>query len=384
MNIKKILLNIIAIISIVSIYIIPVRSIGLDIEILSNYNIFEELRLIFMILCILFIIFNKKYTLNTYIYTTFILLIFVLKIVCYKEYDFGYIYILGAIIYIDIMLNNKFNVNVCNKIFNIAFYGYIIQIFIFSIVEYIKFGKFEITASFNDANYTAYFSFCLGMYFHYIGNKLKRNILLIIGLFTYSRLFIINIVIFYLLNLIVKIGKKNKKILNIYDIRFYILVQIILLIIGYIYIHIYERLAPEYVYLEGFSRLGNMLDESNYIRVMANKLALESINLTNSIIGLKAGTFKGINMFTNKVIFPHNLFWSLFIQYGLIVTIVFIKKYCMIFKRYGYGLMPYYICILIYHSILGLSSFYGVDIIIQFMIVSTIYNIKVGVNYAKK
>lgn len=376
MNVKKysIITNLIILISIASIYMIPVSSNILFIHEHSEYNIFSKVRIIFMLISITLIIINNNKKKATYLILTYSGLLFIFKYLLYKEIDFGIIYVIGAISIVDFFMINKINMKFCNKIFNISFYLFIIQIIVFSLLKSVKIGGFIVDSSFGDANYTAYFSFCLGAYFKLNDQKIKSYIIWLVGLFTYSRLFILCVVLFIVLEKIIYLIKPRKIPKIMYKLGFYILFQIIVLVICYIYIYIYQVVDPSYVYKEGFSRLTNMLDGSNYIRSLANVLAFQSIDLSTIFVGLKENTFKGIHLFPHKRIFPHNLFWSLYIQYGVILTTIFISKYMAIFKNTNYKCLPYYITLLLYQSFLGTSSFYGVDLVIQMIIIATIFN----------
>lgn len=376
MNVKKypIIINLIIFISIASIYMVPVSSEVLFLHGRSNYNIFSKVRMIFMAISIILIVTTNNKKKSTYLILTYSGLIFILKYLFYGEVDLGIVYVIGAISIVDFMLINKIDIKFCKKIFNIAFYLYVAQIIIFSLLKSIDIGKFVVNSSFGDANYTAYFSFCLGVFFKVNNQRIKSYIVWIIGLFTYSRLFILCVLMFIVLEILISKVKPKKIYKIMYKLEFYILFQIIILIICCIYIVIYNTVDPAYVYKEGFSRLTNMLDGSNYIRSLANVLAFKSINLKTILIGLRDNTFEGIHLFAHKRIFPHNLFWSLYIQYGFILTTIFISRYINIFKNRNYKCLSYYIVLLIYQSFLGTSSFYGIDLVLQMIIVSSICN----------
>lgn len=373
-KLNKFIFNILAIVCIASIYIIPVSMGNQEVD--SSLLLFNQLRTIIIGLAILLICTTRKSKVYTYASISCILLIIALKYFAYKEFDLGYLYILVGIVSVDFILFNGINQKFYKKFINIAFYMYLVQVAYFSIMSILSQGQLKILASFNDANYTAYFAFCLGAYFYFIKSKKKAFILFTIGLFTYSRLFIVNLALFTILNIYQKFFKLERLKNKIYNLRFYVFIQILILIVCTIYIIIYQKVDPSYEYVQGFSRLTNMLDESNYMRSMANVLAFQSLGIGSIFLGLKQNTFIGLTMFKNKSIFPHNLMWALYIQYGMITSMLFIKRYMKIFKNTNANITSYFVCLIIYHSFLGLSSFYGVDIVIQAILISIISKAK--------
>ncbi len=368
---KNIILGIIAIICIMSIFIVPISSIN-DIDSFIKYDIFDKLRILFIVFSIILFLTNPRKTKFSYISSTTITIIFIIKIIMYREIDMSIIYISAGIIVVEHILINEININLVKKLFEISFYMYLIQLVVYSFNNYKLTGVLEIVSSAYDANYTGYFTFILGTYFLYINKRIKAIILFIVGLFTYSRLYIISLILFVILTKVC-----NKKVfINIstliYSFWFYIAIQFLVVIVSLMYCNIYEYFKPEYVYLEGFSRMTNLLDESNYIRSQANLFALKSINLGNLLLGLQEGTFIGIDYFKGKTIFPHNLFWSMYVHFGMIITILFLSRYSKILIKYKSDILPFYFVIILYHSFLGLGPFYGIDLVIITFIVITI------------
>lgn len=369
-KLKYLIYKLIIILVISSIYILPVNiNNNLDIIIESSkYNLFEINRLMFIILGISLLFINSKNKLKTFIYTVMIMAIGLIKILFYKELDFGLLYILVTFIVFDTLVQVKISTKTLEKTFNIAYWTYLTQLVIYSLIRYETTHKVQVWSSFNDANYTAYFVFCLGVYLYLKNKKLKAYTLFLIGIFTYSRLYILIVFIFiFILNL------KQVKIKLKMNLNKYLVFQMGILIVSIIYILIYEKIRPEYVYLEGFNRMTNFLDESNYIRFKANLYALQSIDFKTIFLGVKEKEFIGINAFKGKNIFPHNLFWSLYVQYGLFITIMYCRRFVHIFNKIKNKLIIYPLLLLIYHSFLGLSSFYGFDLIIQLMMIRDIF-----------
>lgn len=376
MDLKKLIIKIIIVVVISGIYIIPVSSnfySGINIIEKSNYNVFSNIRIVFMLMAIGLLIFDNRKKISTYMFLLVIMIIFILKYFFYNELDFGLFYIVAAIIIFDSLIYYEINYDFIKKMLNISFYTYILQIMIFSTNYYFMYGFPRIVASFNDSNYTAYFGLCLIYFFYVNKQKIKMNILVVLMMFTFSRLYIMAVLLFFMLR---TLHLNKSKIRVQYSMIFYILIQIVVLSIGVYFINVYELIKPEYVFLKGFQRLKSMLDESNYIRFMANLLALKSISIKSFFLGLPQNTFEGLYMFSNKSIFPHNLLWSMHIQYGLFITMILISKYIENFKKIGKDHMTYYFLIIMYHSFLGLSSFYGFDLILQLLIMKTLLSNK--------
>lgn len=369
---KNIILDTITIISIMSIFVVPISSIN-NIDSFIKYDLFNKLRMLFIVFSIILFLINPRKTIFSYITSSIIICIFIIKIIMYREVDAGIIYIFSGIIVIEHILINEINVKLIKILFEISFYMYLVQLAIYSFVNYKRTGVFKIISSVYDANYTGYFIFILGVYFLYTNKKSKAIILFLVGLFTYSRMYIISLILFFILTKICNRNSFMKMSEFLYKFRFYIIIQLLVIIVSGIYCNIYEHFKPEYVYLEGFSRMTKFLDESNYIRTRVNLFALQSINFNNFLCGLRDGTFIGLNYFKGKTIFPHNLFWSMYVHFGMIIAILLVSRYSKILIKYKLHILPFYFVIILYHSFLGLGPFYGIDIVIFTFILTIIY-----------
>lgn len=374
MKLKKFLIHFMILLIIGSIYVIPV---GIGINNTSfdslnsiKYNLFAKLRIVFILAAGMLFVIDTKKKKSTYLFLSIIVFFFIFKYLLYNELDFGLFYIIASLIVYDYLLNNQLNQDLIKKICNIAFYFYLLQIIIFSIIFFERYSIFKITASFNDANYTAYFGLCLAYYFYSNNNKVKSYILFTVLLFTFSRLYIITFILLFILNKVLnkKIRRQNIQ----YNLIFYVFVQIVVIGISKYYVNLFETIKPEYIYLEGFERIKGMFDHSNYIRFKANLLAVSSISFLSFFLGLEKNSFTGLYLFSNKSIFPHNTLWSLYIQYGLLVSGIFISRFVKIFKVSEGVFLEYYLVLLMYHSFLGLSSFYGFDLLLQLIFIRSI------------
>ena len=180
---------------------------------------------------------------------------------------------------------------------------------------YLQYGFWGIIGSFKDANYTSYFLILL---YFLNGNEnssqktQKRDILLLLSIFTYSRTALI-VVCFILLTRLFHIGKKIH-LKHIYLI--YSLSLIGWLAICILYINYFESFNYIYEYRTGFDRFSNLIDESNYIRTLVNVQVLQNVSMKEFFLGFSNLDYNSLISFKDKMIYPHNLFLSIFSKSG--------------------------------------------------------------------
>ena len=151
--------------------------------------------------------------------------------------------------------------------------------------------------------------------------------------------------------------------------------QFIIIPISYIFVYKFNTINYQYIYVQGFNRLNNLMDGSNYLRFMVNILAFRSFNIKNLFIGLPKNTFEGLTYIAGKTLFPHNSILALYIQFGMIIALIYMNRFIKVYKKYNSGkIIPLYIAILVYQCFLGPSSFYGVEILLFMIIVKGISN----------
>ena len=118
---------------------------------------------------------------------------------------------------------------------------------------------------------------------------------LIIGLFNFSRAFLLALAVFFTLNFLYKYNViqklKKPKLLT------YIFYLVILILISIYYVEAFQQSNYSYRYISGFERYLNYLDISNYIRFETNLIALRSLLGFSSFIGADSGTFLALDVF---------------------------------------------------------------------------------------
>lgn len=328
-------------------------------------NLFNIFRIIYILLAGICIILINKITKKSIVELFCITTIFILKYLFYDEIDPGIVMIIVSIFLFYSIWSNKFiSFDFIEKFINLLFYFLVIYSIVGMVYKYNQLGIIKLEFINKDVNYTAYLGFVLANYFMMINKKRKGIFLFSLFILTFSRLYIISLMIYIL---IFKFEIKIKRYTMIY-----LLSHVVLVIFGIMYVVLYDRIKPEYVYLTGFSRLKNLFDESNYIRFTANTLIFRVSTIKDFILGFKKNTFDGLYLFKNKSINPHNLFFGLYVQFGAIVSGIYTSKYIKIFNKYTTEFSKYYIPLIFYHCILGISSYYGMDLIFQLILIKII------------
>ncbi len=359
---KKNIFENILIISIVAIlYIIPVSTIEGD-----NYNIFYYTRLIFIVFFLF--LFLKRLKIRTH-YLVFVA-VFLFRFVIYKEVSFNLILLTSCIYIFDYLLEKDINYDKINKIINIASLVFLVQIIITMIYN----KKIQTTSLIGDNNYTGYFIFFLFIYFFYTKKKIWI-LWFTLAMFTFSRATIIAVCIVLILGIIEKSKKiviKKETSVKIVG-TLVILGQIIIIPISYMFVQKFNNYDYTYTYVQGFQRLSNLMDNSNYFRFMVNILAIKSFSPLNLLIGLKENTFEGINFVKGKTLFPHNTMLGLYIHFGMVVSFIYILKYIKLYKKCNnVSTIPIYLALITYQIFLGPSSFYGIELLVFMLVIKGI------------
>ena len=359
---KKIDFNKLIIICIISIiYIVPISTISTD----SNYNIYYYTRLILVALAL--ILFFKRFKIK--VSYCFFIIIFVARLIIYGEISVNIILLMSCLYLFDHLLEIDFKFEKINKIITVCSSIFLIQIIVATIIK----GKLQTASFIGDNNYTGYFIFFFYTYYLYTKNK-KWVLWMLLALFTFSRATIIAVsvlMLFYLLQGKKEIFSKDSN-LKVIKIIFWI-GQFIIIPISYIFVDKFNGIDYKYVYVQGFNRLNNLMDSSNYLRFMVNILAFESFNIKNLLIGLQANTFEGLTYVAGKTLFPHNSILALYIHFGIVIALLYMSKYIKVYKKYNTGkIIPIYIAMLIYQCFLGPSSFYGTEILVFMIIIKGI------------
>lgn len=355
---RKIKFNDFIVICIMTIlYILPVSTSEAN----SSYNIFYYARLICIPLAFLVLLKTRKVKIIYFIF----IIVFAFRLVLYEELSVNIILLMSCLYLFDYLMKKDFSFKKIDKIICISSDIFLMQLIIATILK----GQLLTTSFIRDNNYTGYFIFFLYVFFLY--TKKKRWLLwCFLALFTYSRATIIATILLMFLYFLQ--GKKeifNKK-SNLKILKICFLVgQILIIPISYFFVNKFNNINYQYELVQGFNRLNNIMDNSNYLRFMLNILAFESINVKHLLIGLQDLTFAGIDLYAGKTLFPHNTLLALYIHLGMVVSIIYIYKYIKLFEKYNYGkMMPIYFSLIIFQLFLGPSSFYGVELLV-FMII---------------
>lgn len=185
-----------------------------------------------------------------------------------------------------------------------------------------------------DPNTTGLAVFCLFVIIR-CRNKYFGNILLLCGILTFSRTYLLAILVFYSYEYLKKTGRDFK--LN------YVIVSVvgILALIGISGLFIAFQDAGEISsYASGFNRFSSVMDYSNYFRFLANtnliNIYIERPDLL--LTGMTDNTFIDMNAIYSsyndlfyRAIKPHNYFFSYFQIYGIWCIIIFYLTY-QVFK----------------------------------------------------
>lgn len=353
--------NILIICIMMILYMIPVTSIDSN----SNFNIYYYFRLVFIVLALILFVKRLKIRKGYFIFIA----VFLFRLILYKEISINLILLMSCLYIFDYLLEVELEFDKINKLILFFSISFLIQIIVATIYK----GKMQINSFIGDNNYTGYFIFFFFTYFFYTKNKMWI-LWMTLALFTFSRATIIAIALLILFYIIQGRKKILTKESNDRFIKLIFLIgQILIIPISYIFVYKFNTIDYTYTYVQGFQRLGNLMDNSNYLRFVINILAIKSFNFKNLLIGLQGGTFAGINYLDGKTLFPHNTMLVLYIHFGIIVSVMYLYKYVKLYKKCNNEkLMPIYIGMIIYQIFLGPSSFYGVELLIFMIIIKGI------------
>ena len=143
---------------------------------------------------------------------------------------------------------------------------------------------------------------------------------------------------------------------------------IMLFLFSLVYVQYFENIDYQYNYVSGYQRVISFLDFSNYIRFKSNLLVFDSLNGLNLFIGYEPGTFFALELFSDKTIFPHSTFFALFVRFGFIATLLYYNYFIVVLKKTKS--ISFLLSNLVFSLFLGPSFFYGIDLIILFILTS--------------
>lgn len=252
-----------------------------------------------------------------------------------------------------------------NKILKITII-FILQIILMFIFNMNHTGALS---TFKDPNYTGYFLILL---YYLVGDESnyckfqKRDVFLLVALLTFSRTALLSILIIYFCRW-TKLFK-DKSIARP-QFLFYVIL-ILWLVVCKFFAITFEKTDYVYQYRTGFSRFTNIVDYSNYIRTVVNVKLVEDINPKSLLVGYTEDSYSSIIYFEGKTAHPHNLFFSIYAESGIIFSLAVVDRVFKVFKNKKNMICMYFV-IIVYSMLLGPSSYYGTDML---LIWSAIYS----------
>lgn len=202
-----------------------------------------------------------------------------------------------------------------------------------------------------DPNYLSFALFMTAILVKTSGHMLGYRIILLSSIFLYSRLYIITLIIYLILEMSYKKTAVIKSVRRPFLFT-YMAYIIYLLFTGYLLYFLLGGKIPDYIELTGFNRLTRLVDTSNWIRFTANFRMLSSLDLPSIFFG-----FVGPIVFPEfpvKNIYPHNLFLGLAYNVGFIWSLLFLSKLINVSSKVRSLFIP----ILFYQLVLGFGSYY--------------------------
>lgn len=277
--------------------------------------------------------------------------------------NISHIHLIGLIV-IDKMIDNE--EKICKNIYKskILFVS-LFFVFVYTSVYFGEGGRFIFTGI-REVNQGG---FSLILLFLMIRTKYKKlgNILLVIGIFTFSRSYFLGLIIFLFSNYMVKkrilvrggITKvlKNFKLVTVLSI-------IILILLSNYFINLYNT-GNLSNYAQGMSKLTSITDYSNYFRMTINTNLIEIYKSEPQrlLFGIGSEEFLYLNRKITEVkgipyraIKPHNYFFSYFRIYGVFSLLIF-WYLSTVFKRIIHSSnLPIFLVVFSYMTFLGVGA----------------------------
>lgn len=315
---------------------------------------FVELRVLCLVLLIPFIFSKKLYMLITGL----VILINIYTFLNYGLAEFSYWYILLPYFFISNVIRMRIE-------FSKNFFYFLI--FSFGATLFFNFFTYgNLVSNSQDPNYTGLQIILLYLLSKTLKNKFLSFFFLLIGILTYSRLFIISIPIILILDFLKFKSFSNKVKGSLF--LFHIIIYSLFIVLNYLFMKfIFGGDMPDHVQLNGINRLDRMIDTSNWIRIKANLVFFEGLNFERLFLGELYGQSIDIEGFSEKSIYPHNLLFSMIYNSGIIISLLFLKVYTKLIANFSFSLI---VTMLIYQLILGFGVFYGhILITLCFMVI---------------
>ena len=231
-----------------------------------------------------------------------------------------------------------------NYIHVLCILSFLIQFLIFSSPDGRPSLAYEINWS---AAYLLLFFFCSDL----LNSKHGKLLVIILSLFTLSRLLVFSIILYYLIRYFKKYFKPWIQKQNVIRIA----------ILSYVFITFFSlwyaaNVRSKLIYDTSINRIATINDDSNKLRFIANTLVIGTIYAapldTKVLLGYGPVT-NFIKATEGSLIMPHNELFDAIVQYG-IITIIFFSLFTLpIFNKVtSYENIEYFIPILFYTLIL--------------------------------
>lgn len=330
----------------------------------SDIDIFKIIRLIVLPIALMILYaspIKKKYFFQ-YI-SLFIL--FIAYRFAKGEFPFQLLYLTACLIIYDYLFERQISKKTVNICLMVSYYVAILSWLLFRG----KSGRY--TGFYLDPNLAGYFYFLLFYAFYLKKSYVKAFLLFLLGFFTFSRNFFFAAILFWFFNLEIM-----KKLLRVFERRKKTLFYIVT-ISFFAFCMIFTNSDVSDVitsYQHGLSRyrLTNLFDQSNMIRFNANISFFDVANIQDYIWGMGKENYLQ-NILINSPVLPHNTIIALLISFGVLPTFLYMIRFISNLKASGknwgiiFGLILYSLC-------LGTSSYYGLDLIIQLLLIRLINN----------
>lgn len=336
------------------IYIIPM---GFQ----DHFQIFTILRYFFSLGAFLYLWKKPSISLSVLI----LLILFLVKALFYQELGLDYLYLgLLWVIYENWMQEIPENLD---KMFNVVSWLFIIITSFMTLVSF----RFPLTlnSTIPDRNYAGYFIGFLTIQAYYT-RHFRTFPLFLLGILTYSRLFLLSMVIFVIFETIRKL-LNQRSISHLFAYFLYWLSQFCSIVIFYLYRWIFAKINYTYQFHEGLSRFTTLFDASNQLRSEVAIMGFESINLVSFFLGLKEGSFAGLSVFSGKTLYPHHTLLVLHVKFGLLTAILYAWHFLMLFRHHFNQTFPFFIWLIIYQLFLGPSIFYGIELLLALLVIQS-------------
>lgn len=336
-------------------FIIPVDFNGL--YGIDDKLIFKLFRYVFVGLGLLLIfsfgLFYNRFLLFSLTVSVLILLV---KYLTFNTVDTSILYLLSALLVTFHVFKWPPDKYLLERLIIVSSVLFVIQCIFYSFVYSDRVVSFS-----GDPNYTGFF---LLLFFHYFFNRsnyIYSSLFLFLGVFTFSRVFLLSIFIYILAIFFARA-------LRLKSYTFYTLLGYTMLIgvSFYAVIFVYEWKLPDYNHVLGFERFGNVFDTSNWIRFTANVVMLTESSFSEFFLGSPSSEPIYFEDFPNKTIFPHNTFQSLMYNFGFILSSLYVYSLTIIMDK-SKNIIPLFYSVLIYQLFLGFGIFYGILLVVLYV-----------------